>query len=106
MRRTHYERGTWNATCFQCGSYFKALDLVKHWQGYWVCRECWEPRHPQDFAKALSEDSTPPWIQPPPPDTFILTCSFNSMSAIAGFAVADCAVAEYVSPSFDPSITD
>ena len=62
--------GDWNATCFECGRKKKASTLLKHWQGYYVCPEHFETRHPQDFVRAVHEKQTPPWTQPQPADSF------------------------------------
>lgn len=35
------------ALCDQCGQRFKLLQLIKDWKGFKVCRECYEPKHPQ-----------------------------------------------------------
>ena len=43
--------GDWNAVCFACGRKRKASDMRKHWQGYFVCKEEWEPRNTKDYAK-------------------------------------------------------
>ena len=92
--------GDHNAVCFECGRKRKASTMKKHWQGYWVCPEHWEARHPQDFVRAMPDHQAPAWTQPPA-DTFALVCSFNGMTAIAAFAVAGCAIAGYISPMLD-----
>ena len=62
--------GDWNATCYECGGKFKASQMRKHWQGYYVCPSCWEPRQPQDFVRGVPDVQAPPWVQPEPADTF------------------------------------
>lgn len=62
--------GDWNAVCGECGKKFKASMLKHHWQGYYVCPRCWEPRQPQDFVRAMPDLQTVPWAQPVPIDTF------------------------------------
>ncbi len=69
-RADYYSGGDWNAVCFFCGFKFKASTLRKHWQGFYVCSSCWEPRQPQDFVRARVDVQTPPWVQPPS-DTFL-----------------------------------
>lgn len=98
--------GDWNAVCYQCGRKRKASTLLRHWQGYWVCPQHWEPRHPQDFVRSIPDNMTPPWAQPMPANVFVSFCTPNGSTAIADFAVADCAVADYISPMFDPNVTD
>lgn len=105
-RADHYAPGDWNAVCYQCGRKRKASTLLRHWQGYYVCPEHWEARQPQDFVRSVPDVQTPEWVQPMPADTFVYRCDFNGMTAIAGWAVADCAIAGYISPFFDPAIED
>ena len=63
-----YAPGDWNAVCYECGRKFKASELKRHWQGYYVCSKHWEPRQPQDFVRGVQDVQTPPWTQPMPPD--------------------------------------
>jgi len=58
--------GDWNVVCFQCGRKRKASETVRNWQGYYVCPEHNEPRHPQDFVRGVPDNQTPPWVQPAP----------------------------------------
>ena len=69
----YLELGDWNAVCWVCGNKRKASKLKKHWQGYWVCPEHWEARHPQDFVKGITEKPTPPWVQPQPGAVYVNT---------------------------------
>lgn len=64
-RPDYFKMGDWNALCWECGRKRKASSLKKHWQGYYVCPEHWEPRQPQDFVRAVPDIITPPWVQPP-----------------------------------------
>ena len=99
-----YEPGGHNAVCYECGRKMKASMLVKHWQGYWVCPEHWEPRHPQDFVKSVPDNMTVPWDQPDPAWVFAATCGPNDITGISDWAVSDCAISDYVSPFFDPQV--
>ena len=56
--------GDWNALCDVCGFKFKSCDLKKRWDGLYVCKEDWEPRHESDFYKAPKEDPSTPWQRP------------------------------------------
>lgn len=62
--------GDYNAVCYECGRKKKASTLVKHWQGYFVCPEHNEQRHPQDFAGKVPAEQPVPWSQSPS-DIFI-----------------------------------
>jgi len=82
-RADFLELGDWNAVCFQCGRKRKASTMVKHWQGYWVCPEHWEARHPQDFVRGIKDIMTPPWVQPMS-DTFGYAVSSGATGGAAG----------------------
>jgi hypothetical protein len=99
-RADFWEGGTWNAVCFQCGRKRKASEMKRHWQGYYVCPEHWEARHPQDFVRSIPDRMGVPWAQPPE-DAFTAFCSLSGRSAIADQAVADCAIANLVLPTED-----
>lgn len=58
------EVGAWNAKCDRCGWSFKNYELKKTWDGFYVCDECWEPRHPQDFVRGVEDDPSVPWTRP------------------------------------------
>ena len=99
-----YSPGDWNATCYACGRPDKASNLVLHWQGYYVCKEHWEARHPQDFVRSPPDVQTPPWTQPTPAPIFVYVCSSNGITAIVDFATAGCAITDYISPTFNPDL--
>lgn len=56
--------GCWNVLCDRCGFKFKNVDIKEEWTGLMVCKECWEPRHPQDFLRAVEEDTSVPYSRP------------------------------------------
>lgn len=60
----YYERGTWNAQCDECGFGYKAIALRIRWDNARVCSSCWEPRQPQDFVRAVRDDSSVPFALP------------------------------------------
>lgn len=57
--------GDYNAVCYECGRKKKASTLKKHWRGYYVCEQHWEPRHPQDFVGVQPQQERVPWAQNP-----------------------------------------
>ena len=99
-RADYFALGDHNAVCYQCGRKRKASTLVRHWQGYYVCKEHWEPRQPQDFVRNIPDVITPPWAQPPS-DTFVLRCTPEGVTAIPWFAVPGCCIPNFISPFFD-----
>jgi hypothetical protein len=56
--------GDWNAFCDVCGFKYKASELRKRWDGMMVCADDLEPRHPQDYLKAVQEKPAPPFSRP------------------------------------------
>lgn len=56
--------GEHNVFCDRCGFKFKSSELRKEWQGFMVCSECWEPRHPQELIRAIADKPAPPWSRP------------------------------------------
>lgn len=43
---------------------FFASELRRTWDGFYVCEECWEPRHPQDFVRGVPDNPSVPWTRP------------------------------------------
>lgn len=74
-KRDYYKRGDWNAICDRCGIKYKASELKMEWDNLFVCDDCWEVRHPQDFVRGLRDDQTVPIARPRPPDLFITTAN-------------------------------
>lgn len=70
-RADYYKHGDTNALCMQCGFKFKGSELTMRWDGIWVCSECWEPRHPQDFVRGVKDTQVPAVRSPEPADQFV-----------------------------------
>jgi len=102
---SRYEQGSWNVVCSMCGRDFKAFELRKHWQGQYRCDSCWEPRHPQDFVRAVQSERAPPWTQQDTEGPFVGVCTPNGQSAVPGQGYPDCMIPGYLHPFFDPNIT-
>ena len=88
-RADYFELGGWNAACYRCGSKRKASELKRQWQGYYVCPEHWEPRHPQDFVKGVPDVQSVPFSQP---DEWVAipSCTLTDAQAIPGLAIPGC----------------
>lgn len=54
-----YRRGDNWATCAVCGIEYRASDFRRRWDGLMVCREDWEPQHPQEFVRGKRDDQRP-----------------------------------------------
>ena len=96
-RADYLALGDYNCICYECGRKRKASEMKKHWQGYWVCPEHWEPRQQQDYVRSVPEVITPPWTQPPS-DTFLNNCTSESRSAYPGLAAPGCVMPDFISP--------
>lgn len=64
MARTRYRRGSWKAQDERTGFTRKAEDLVREWNGRMVGKEVYEPRHPQDYARVIPDNTSVPWSRP------------------------------------------
>lgn len=85
-------RRGWKAICDRCGFEFYSFELKREWQGLMVCHSCFEPRHPQDFVRAVPDRQGVPWTRPEPENTFVSLCYIDGSSGYAGLAVAGCAI--------------
>jgi len=103
----YYRPGVWNIYCMSCLKKVKSDKIRKRWDGMLVCEEDWEPRHPQDFLRAVVEKSnilpysydTDGYITPTTPGVGPACTLANSVS-IAGVGVAGCMVAGVVTPQY------
>lgn len=71
MSRNRYKKGSWNVIDDVTGFKEKAGDLKERWDGIRTTKENWEPRHPQDFIKAVKDDMSVPYVRPRTPDIFV-----------------------------------
>lgn len=60
-----YEPGNYWVICDRCGFKRRINTVRKEWNGLLVCfPECWEPRHPQDFVRAVRDKQRVPIARP------------------------------------------
>lgn len=72
MSKNYYVSGEWNVTCDVCSKKIKSSQAKQRWDGFIVCPEDYEQRHPQDFVKARTDKVSVPFTRPIPPDVFVL----------------------------------
>lgn len=60
-----YRKGDNWSTCSVCGFDYRAFEFRRRWDGLMVCRDDWEPRHPQEFLRARPEDTRPRVVSGP-----------------------------------------
>lgn len=68
-----YIRGDWKCICDACGKEFRGSEMQKRWDGFMVCKQDWETRHPQDFVRGVPDIQAPPFTRPEQSDVFITT---------------------------------
>ena len=69
--------------------------MRKRWDGLLVCKEDYEPRHPQLSLKVHGDKQTVPIPRPEAADQFLEYCSIWTSSAYADLGTADCMKADY-----------
>jgi len=72
--------GDYNMICDRCGGKFRFSQMRKTWDGLWVDKDCWQPRHPQDFVKGISERQTVPVARPDVEQTYGSTTLSSAVS--------------------------
>lgn len=93
--------GTWRAICDSCGFEFPSDELRQRWDGFMVCKEDFETKHPQLDIRIKPERVAPPWTRPEGEATFIHVCNVISSSCYTGLATADCARADNQQFTYD-----
>jgi len=66
-----YKSGDVAAICDRCKFKFYLSELQKTWEGLMCCSACWEPRHPQDFVRAVKDEENWKDTRRPGTDRFI-----------------------------------
>jgi hypothetical protein len=76
-----YHIGKWKACCDRCGQNYLNTDLRLEWTGLRTCKDCWEPRHPQDFLRGRKDNQAPSWVRPELTEIDVSPGSGNEVSA-------------------------
>ena len=64
-RKPYIGPGEHKVMCDICGLVRYASQTVFNWKGERVCKECWEPRHPQEMPfKIRKENNAAPNARP------------------------------------------
>ena len=92
-RNPGYVPGDWWIVCDVCGCDVYHSESMKTWDGKLVCPDDWEPRHEQDYIRARTDRIKPEGtVRTGGAAIFIETCP---KTAVAGQAIAGCAIANY-----------
>lgn len=58
-RSPGWKKGGHWIICDRTGMAIRAEDAKEEWTGSVVAKDVWEPRHPQDFLRAMEDDQSP-----------------------------------------------
>jgi hypothetical protein len=104
-RGWNYVSGDWNAVCDVCSLKTKGSKLRLRWDGFRVCSDCFETRHPQDFIRARNDKISVAFTRPQPPDSFTtvnyvvpVSCTPLTSCGAADYAASGCARSGIVLP--------
>jgi hypothetical protein len=81
-----YIRGDFWRVCDVCGFDYRASQTSKRWDGLIVCREDFEPRHPQDFVRGRIDRQNVPNPRPEGVPVFIGPLTTTMLAAAAAGA--------------------
>jgi hypothetical protein len=73
MDRDNFVLGDAKAVCDCCGFHFKQSQLKKRWDGAMVCKDDWEPQHPQDKIHIRTERNNVKDARMEPEHHFVIT---------------------------------
>ena len=83
-RGWHYVAGDWNVICDVCSLKTKGSKVKLRWDGFRVCPDCFETRHPQDFIRARQDKISVPFVRSQPEDQFT-TVSYVTIYVADGY---------------------
>lgn len=66
-----YESGNYWMVCDRCGFDYRRSNMKEEWNNLWVCKECWEPRHPQDKLRSKKDKQSVQDARPPKTPVFL-----------------------------------
>lgn len=72
MNKNYYISGQWNLICDICSVKYKAGKAKHRWDGFIVCPNCYEQRHPQDFVRTKQDKISVPFSRPIPQEIFVV----------------------------------
>jgi hypothetical protein len=88
----NYSSGDWLIQCDVCSKKIKASEAKHRWDGFIVCSDDYENRHPQDFIRAKMDKISVPFTRPRSVDVFIEKVALTD----SVFASDDAGMSEYM----------
>jgi hypothetical protein len=97
----YFKSGTHNVICDVCGFKHKADEMRMRWDGLFVCKEDWEPDHPQKYIRVRETGLAVEPVRPEPEEEFVpYICYIFAINGFADLGEADCARADISTPSY------
>jgi len=77
-RNPGYQAGNHWFECERCGVDYRANEGKREWTGLVVCKNCWEPRHPQDMVRSKEDNTAAKGIVRPESTEITKTITWNA----------------------------
>ena len=87
--------------CDVCDLVYRNKDMMQRWDNAVVCKQDYEPRHPQDLIRGVKDDVSPKGFIRPDSVTEKNLCTTSI--AVSGLAITGCAVAGRGLDNFVPT---
>ncbi len=72
-RKHKYIPGDHLMVCDECGSVFRYSEMKKRYDNAWVCKNDWEPKHPQESVRGRADRVRVQAARPEPEEVMIET---------------------------------
>lgn len=66
-----FKKGDYKVRCDISGFIVNASECRLRWDGLFVRKDLWSPRHPQDYTPPIKPEKVPPIVRPEGVDVFI-----------------------------------
>jgi len=76
-----FKSGNYWVTCQRCDFSYRRSEVRKQWDGLVVCKPCWEPRHPQDFVRSVTDTIAPQGLNNPESQDVFIEASYQAGGA-------------------------
>lgn len=87
--RNYWAPGQNNVYCQVCNKKMKAFEAKRKYDNLTVCSDCWNPRHPQEYAADIRPE-LPPSIIAVSNEVIVPQCDIYSSQAIPGIGIPGC----------------
>lgn len=91
ISKRYRAKGEYNAICDRCGFKFAAHQCKLEWTGLFVCKWCYEEKHPLEIPQNIKPETSVPKIARPYQEQIML-CTVEGSTGIVGYAVVGCSV--------------